>query len=296
MLSRFYYKIAVVVFTVALLAVMLPAHPVYAAGSTEVTIKKLASDGVTVNRVMTLTYQQMRDTLPVEGDGVTHYYHQGIVQKDDPDPDNQTMLRWNQAEDTNFYDFGSVQGTLLSGLCDQVGGMQEGEVLKLQATDGWSRTFAYKYVYHSPKRCGPMVLCWYQDGKYPDRGYIDGMRLIWFADTSGNADGLHVFGNWDWHETADEADWYYNQQGKEYYPTTTGLSGKYINRISIISNDPPWWDTNGDRTCNSADIIKIGARFGATGNPGWIPEDVNQDGAVNILDAVKVSKNWGKSY
>jgi hypothetical protein len=296
MLFRYYYKIAVFVFALVFLAVTILARPIYAAPSTSITIIRLAADNVTVNRQMTLTYQQMRDTLPVQGDGETHYYHQGPVMVDDPDPDAEAIMRWNEAEDSNFYDFGAVQGTKLTDLCDLIGGMKEGEKLKLQANDPWRRSFDYKYIYQSPDRDGPMVLCWRQDGKYPDTGFNDGMRVVWFADTSVNAEGLHVFGNWDWHETADEKDWYYNQQGREFFPTTSGISGKYISQITILSSDPPWWDTNGDRTCNTADIVKIGLKWGAAGAPGWIPEDVVQDGVINILDAVKVGTYWGKSY
>ena len=77
------------------------------------------------------------------------------------------------------------------------------------------------------------------DGKYAELGYSDGMRLVWFSDTSVNPSGSHVFGNYDWHESADPAYWYYYQSGGENYPTTTGLSSKYVNRIYIYSNEAP---------------------------------------------------------
>ena len=75
--------------------------------------------------------------------------------------------------------------------------------------------------------------------KYPDSGYSDGMRLVWFADNGVNPWGIHAFGNFDWHESADEKYWYYYMNGAEKYPTTTGLSVKYVSEIQIYSTIPP---------------------------------------------------------
>jgi hypothetical protein len=60
------------------------------------------------------------------------------------------------------------------------------------------------------------------------------MRLVFFADTSTNPWGIHAFGNQDWHEAADEQFWYFYRQGDEPYPTTTGLTVKYVTRITIL--------------------------------------------------------------
>jgi hypothetical protein len=185
----------------------------------------------------------------VLGDGVTHYYHQGPVFVDDPDEATEQALRWNPAEDTNVdtKDMGAVKGTNVRDLCDLVGGMSEGEEVKLLAVDGWSDVYSYKNVYQYSSREGPMGLTWYTDfdfdpttsGKYVDSGYSDALRMVWFADDSVNPGGLHAFGNYDWHEAAAPEYWYYYISGGEYYPTTTGLSGKYINRIYIYSDDAP---------------------------------------------------------
>jgi hypothetical protein len=303
MLSKYLFKTIMIAAVLVLIAILVPAAPVSADGppSTSVTILKMAVDGVTVNRELTLTYQQMESTLngklPVQGDGETHYYHQGPVFKDDPDPDTEAMLRWNPEEDDSLTDFGAVKGTLVPDLCDLVGGMKDGETLKFIGTDGWtSKTFVYKNVYNYSPREGPMVLTWNKDGKYPDNGYAVGMRVVWFADTSVNPWGYHVFGHWDFHETIDPQSWYYYTEGKEEYPSARGLSCKYTSQIIINSSDPPWWDCNGDRTCDIGDMEVIGSQWGAEGDPGWIPQDVNQDGVVNILDVVKVGLNWGKKY
>ncbi|MDT8356983.1 MAG: PEGA domain-containing protein [Methanomicrobiaceae archaeon] len=210
--------------------------------TTTVTVRKLAYDGETVLDEITVDYEWMEDNLPVYGDGVTHYYHQGPVFVD------QMEERWNPEEDQNCYpekDMGAVKGTNLKDLCDLVGGMSEGEELRVKASDGLTKYFAYENVYEYPSRQGPIVLTWYARWDDPVRGgytgpdYRDGMRLVWFADTSENPWGEHVFGVWDWHESAAEEYWYYYYSGGEMYPTTTGLSVKYVSEITIFSDDEP---------------------------------------------------------
>lgn len=218
--------------------------------TTEIHIVKYANDRSTIVAEKTLTYQEMRDTLPVQGDGSTHYFHQGPVFVDDPNEEVEQKLRWNPAEDTNIdtKDMGAVMGTSVKDLCDLVGGMSEGDTLVIAASDGLTKEFAYKHVYSPPARQGQMGITWYCsdsmfsicNGPYPDSGYADGMRLVFFADTSVNPWGTHVFGNFDWHESADEKYWYYYSGGdNEFYPTTTGLSIKYISEIRIYSSESP---------------------------------------------------------
>ena len=154
---------------------------------------------------------------------------------------HEQELGWNPDEDTNVQekDMGAVKGTNLKDLCNLVGGMSAGERVKVLSSDGWNRWFAYKNVYGYSSREGPIGISWYKDGTYPDSGYTDGMRMIWFADTSNNPWGCHAFGNFDWHEAAAPEYWYYYQSGTEKYPTTTGISGQYVNRIFIYSNQAP---------------------------------------------------------
>jgi PKD repeat protein len=209
------------------------------AATTGLTIIRYASDNTTVLSQTTVTYQWMRDNMPVLGDGTTHYYHQGPVFIDNADEATEQALRWNPAEDTNVdtKDMGAVKGTNLKDLCDLVGGMSSGEKVKVLSSDGWSKLLAYKNVYEYSSREGPVGICWYKDGKYPDTGYTEGMRMVWFADNSTNPWGIHAFGNWDWHEAAAPEYWYYDQPGGENYPTTTGISGYYVNRIYIYSSE-----------------------------------------------------------
>jgi hypothetical protein len=278
-----------------------------AGGTTSVKVTRLANDGVTILNQRTVTYQWMQSNLPVLGDGTIHYYHQGPLFVDDPNPVAQETLRWNQAEDQNVVDkdMGALKGTNLTSLCDLVGGMSSGDTLKVKSRDGWNREFAYKNVYQYSSREGPMVLTWYRDGAYPDSGYAEGMRVIWFADTSINPWGYHVFGNWDWHQAADSQYWYYYQQNGQKYPTTTGLSGQVVSELIINSSvsagssaspNIPFWDSNGDHVCNIGDLVILGQHWGQIGTPGWIAEDFNNDGVINVGDIVKIGTYWGQSW
>ena len=219
------------VFLFQCMGLMMPE--IASAATTELTITKYAVDGTTILAQRTVDYQWLMDpdNIPVLGDGETHYYCQGPVFKDDPNPEEQERLRWNEEEDQNWdtKDMGALKGTNVKDLCYLVGDMKEGDILKFKASDGLVKSFAYKNVYeYNPEREGPMVVTWYQDGMYPDTGYTDGMRLMWFAGATykegpTSIEGLpsgeyHVFGNWDWHEAAEPQYWYYyNNQ----YPTTT---------------------------------------------------------------------------
>ena len=267
-------------FLVAISLILMVAAPVLAA-TTSLHIVKYANDRTTILSEKTLSYQEMRDSLPVLGDGFTHYYHQGPVFVDHPDAATQERMRWNPLEDTNVQekDMGAVKGTNVKDLCNLVGGMVAGDTLVIRASDGMTKEFAYKNVYSPPSRQGPMVITWYCSGStfsacngpYPDSGYADGMRLVFFADTSVNPWREHVFGNFDWHESADPEYWYYYQNGDEKYPTTTGLSVKYVSEIQIYSSQSssavPAWGWGGGMN-NSAGAVPADdvSRFGYSGS------------------------------
>ena len=220
--------------------VLIISLPVTAA-TTSIHIVRYANDGTTILNETTKTYQWLQANLPILGDGTIHYYAQGPVFLDNPDPLVEEQLRWNPGENTNVQekDQGAVKGTNLKNLCDLAGGMKEGEYLTLRASDGLTKSFTYTNVYQYASRQGPMVITWYRDGQYVDSGYADGMKLVFFADTSVNPWGIHAMGNYDWHESADPQYWYYYFDGNERYPTTTGLSIKYISDVFIYSDDSP---------------------------------------------------------
>jgi hypothetical protein len=51
-------------------------------------------------------------------------------------------------------------------------------------------------------------------------------------------------------------------------------------------------DVNNDGAVNSLDMIRVGQHWNETGESGWIPEDINKDGTVNVLDATLVGQHW----
>ncbi|HPH35471.1 MAG TPA: PEGA domain-containing protein [Methanoregulaceae archaeon] len=238
--------------TLLVILCLLPVIAVPVGGATTaVRVVLYAADGYTILNETTVDYRWMEAHLPVMGDGTTQYYHQGPVFIDDPDEATEEALRWNPEEDSNVESkaMGAVKGTGVRDLCELVGGMQPDEEVKIVSADGWSMRFAYANVYEYSGREGPMILAWYNGAEAPGTwerqgtGYVpdyqSGMRLVWLADTSTNPQGLHAFGNYDWHEAAEPEYWYYYQSGGERYPTTTGLSGKYISEIHILSNREP---------------------------------------------------------
>ncbi len=223
---------------------------VSADGTTEVHIAKYANDGTTLVNETTVDYEWMMLNLKVYGDGVTHYYHQGPIFEDcwnEVHP-NETYDNRNPSEDMNVQgkDMGAVKGTNVKDLCDLVGGMSEGDTVEVKASDGFGLKFPYSNVYEPDPRQGPMVVTWYTvdanesgeiSGYVPD-GYSNGMRLVFFADTTVNPWGKHVFGIADMCACLPDDCWHYYQYPD--YPTTTGYTMKYVNEISIYgSTEPP---------------------------------------------------------
>ena len=65
-----------------LLCVGLLVGTVSADTTTSIEISRIAADGTTVLANETVTYEWMKDNLPITGDGITHYGHQGPVFED----------------------------------------------------------------------------------------------------------------------------------------------------------------------------------------------------------------------
>jgi len=268
------------------------------AATTSITITKYANDGTTVVSQTTISYQTMQSTLPVQGDGTTHYFMQGPSF----DPNNL----WDPSETVNIKDKGAVKGTNVKDLCTLVGGMSSSDDVQIKAADGWSLTFYYANVYTPTARQGPLVVCWYTKASfdsqtgityYPNGAYVpdfsEGMQLVFLAQTTNTA-LQHVFGNQDMHDCLPQADWHYYVQNGIQYPSVDGISGKWLSQVNIYV--PTFWDLNGDHICNIGDVVKLGLKWGLTGSHGWIPEDLNSDGVINIGDVVKIGLHWGQTW
>jgi len=219
----------------AMLVVVLCLVAGYASAepTTAVHIQKIAPNGTTVINETTVSYQWMEANLPVRGDGVTHYYHQGPVFAEDKE------AQWDPNETTNFKDWGAVKGTAIRDLCDMVGGMSPGDEVMIKAGDGYHVEFRYRNVYEPEPRQGGIILCWHnsEDSSVGERqgtgyppNYHAGMRLVFFADNSTNPEGKHVFGNWDMHDVMPEEDIHLFS---DLYPSTSGYGVKWVDEIRI---------------------------------------------------------------
>ncbi len=214
-----------IVFGISLLLLLVCATClVHADPTTEVHVITYAEDG-TILVETTVSYQWMEENLPVYGDGVTHYYHQGPIFEGD---------KWDKNETKNLKDKGAVKGTDVKDLCDLVGGMSPGDEVMIHAPDGYHVEFGYTNVYEPQPRQGPIALCWYcgedtevgeRQGKGYPPDYFMGMRLVFFADD-------HMFGNWDMHECLPEQCQHFYG---DLYPSTNGLSVKWVDEIRIYT-------------------------------------------------------------
>jgi len=90
-----------------------------------------------------------------------------------------------------------------------------------------------------------------------------------------------------------------------YYNTTFSTPGNFS--FSIWANDtnnnqatsdifyfilPPNWDINYDRICSMEDLIGTSECYGEQGHPGWIREDIDNDGGIFVFDLVVLSNHY----
>ena len=208
-----------------------------------ITVLLVDGENETILAEEYVDYRWMEANLPVYGDGTTHYYHQGPVFSEDPE------VAWDRNETTNFKDHGAPKGTNVADLCDLVGSAAPGDEVMIHAGDGYNVVFPYENVYTPDPRQGPMVLCWYngEEAEYGARqgvGYVpddyyNGIHLLFFADTSTNAEGLHVYGNYDMYETMPGS----AQHFYELSPSTNGFTVKWVDEVRIYRGG-----YTGDRT------------------------------------------------
>jgi hypothetical protein len=72
---------------------------------------------------------------------------------------------------------------------------------------------------------------------------------------------------------------------------TMYVLSEFINTSVFIYSQ---YDMNCDQVVNLQDIILVACHYGETGEPGWIPEDVDEDGEIRIIDLVLVLLHWGE--
>jgi hypothetical protein len=216
----------------------LPAAVLAAGATSSVHLVKYAADGTTVLAEKAVDYKWMEKNLPVYGDGKTHYYHQGPIFEGDS---------WDPAEINNLKDKGAVKGTAVKDLCELIGGMSTKDELMLISVDKWHTEFAYNNIYEPLDNQGIIALCWYNgeeaaEGErygvgYPaNDAYRTGIQIV-FMSQPVNQDGKHVFGNTDMKTALPQEKYQHFFEGQ--YPSTNGLSGKWITELRIYSGGVP---------------------------------------------------------
>ena len=225
--------------------------------TTEVTVTKLAADGVTVLNQTTVDWQWMKENLPVIGDGETTYYTQGPIFEDawnEAHP-GETYDPWNPTEDVNlaYKDHGEFMGTNVANLLDLVGGAEPEDMVRFVASDGLPKEWPAEYIYNPNARQGLFCLAWYHgnDTGYVNQDFTEGMRLYFLGETT-NADGMHVWGNWDMHESWAEEYWYYYSG---IYPSASGVSVQNVKDIKIYSEEEPTGSIHVNSTPSGAAVL-----------------------------------------
>lgn len=97
--------------------------------------------------------------------------------------------------------------------------------------------------------------------------------------------------------------------GVYYFNTTFSAPGIYdyfffaedTNGNTVVSTPISFtmyanWDINMDGVCDILDLLSVSNKFGLSGPPGWIREDVNNDGEVRVLDLVILDSYLNETY
>ncbi|MBE3114409.1 MAG: hypothetical protein IMZ59_02705 [Actinobacteria bacterium] len=99
--------------------------------------------------------------------------------------------------------------------------------------------------------------------------------------------------------------------GKYYYRSTTAFStiGNYSYYIwakdtsnnvytsnNVAFSMPPNWDINNDGRCTILDQVMISVHYGQTGSSGWIREDGDNNGVINVLDLITASNHYNELW
>ncbi|MEA5086797.1 MAG: hypothetical protein VB007_06200 [Methanocorpusculum sp.] len=197
------------------------------------TVIRKTADGTILNQTY-ISWQEMRDTFPVIGNGTYNYSIQGPIMPDYIGEygnwdENEQFPPCGTADDPRFKVNDQVKGTAIVNLTDLVGGMDAGDQFRIISIDGRSKTFTdgYRYLYSPDPKMGTMFLAWSDDGIDGPAGYGNLFRLYMTSDDN-------IFSLWDMHESMAEDDWGFYAGT---YPTPADFSVYKINKLEIIVSD-----------------------------------------------------------
>lgn len=218
--------------------------PAAATGSTSVTVTKYCDNNYSaVDDSETISWTDMRDNF-------THVVSDGDIYMQGPVFENEWIAAGFNASDYNVWDedeegvnlvsYGGHNGTSVSDLVDEVGGMNAGDEIAIRSVGGsktYSSWFNGSHINSPGDNLGDLVLTWYDsvDGNVPT--WDDGMRLYFYDSGESN------FTNWDMYESLPS--WYWKYYGSQY-PSAKGLSVKQVNTIDIYPAHRYDFATGGD--------------------------------------------------
>ena len=240
--------ITVMAMSIVLLVLVTPV----AAATTSVTVTKYADNNYSQSvDSETLSLAELQTLSSVYSNGPV--YMQGpTFDPGDPWGDGgQNMI--------NFY---GHNGSRVSNITDEVGGMSDGDELKVQSSDGFPLYFGYDNVYTPNSSQGDMIVAWWDS----DYGFVPyytyGMRLFFYtpASSPGVDDSLNLtlrdmeasFDPWYRHNYTDSSG---------SWPSAKGLSSKYVQYLKI--SPPHRYDFN-----TTGDTVEYAYEGGVTGVPG----------------------------
>lgn len=207
--------------------------------TTSLTVTKHDAHGQVIS-TRSFTLSELK-SMPVVGDGTTHYYHEEYVSN----ASTQDEF-WDVNETGVSVDMGTPQGTDIKDLCNLVGGAARGSIITVKASDGYCTSFPYENVYYPQPRQGKVIIAWSNTsfgGDVPN--FTDGLRLEFMAETI-NASGQHIYSLWDMHETLPSAYHGYNGGG----PSTLHISIKWVSNIDIYEPNLITCDVSGNAKYN----------------------------------------------
>lgn len=74
------------------------------------------------------------------------------------------------------------------------------------------------------------------------------------------------------------------------------LIGDHVYSEQYLFVVPPNWDITMSGSVNMLDLLSISNHYGQTDDPGWIREDVNNDGIVDMIDLSMVSDFYRQQW
>jgi hypothetical protein len=203
-----------------------------------------ATTSLTVTKYADNNYAQSVDseTLTVaQLQALSSVYSNGPVYMQGPTFDSNDP--WGDGGQ-NMIDYYEHNGTPVSDITDLVGGMSDGDELKIQASDGFSSYFGYDNVYEPDARQGDMIVAWWDSemGFVPD--YTYGMRIFFYTppETYGVADSLNL----TLRDMEASFDPWYRHNYSLTWPSAKGLSAKYVQYLKIYPPHRHDFNTTGD--------------------------------------------------